>query len=97
MSARPGVLATVRIPADGGEHPNKQVGEITAEVRCHWPDGARFGDIREAVHRAAGAALAQARAEIDRRAARDGARDARAGHGGAGGPGSAASEAREGL
>ena len=97
MSARPGVLVTVRVPASMRAHPGPQAGEIVAEVRCHWPDGTAPWDVGLAIQRAAIHAISDARAEIARQDARGGARDARNGHGGAERPGQAASEAREAL
>lgn len=52
MSGRPGILVTVRVPADGGKEPNKYTPEITAEIRIHWPPKANESDIYDALYAA---------------------------------------------
>lgn len=44
MSSRPGVQVTVKREADGGEHPNRYIGLVSAHVRVYWPP---LADIRE--------------------------------------------------
>lgn len=57
MSARPGVLVTIRRPADGGESPHQTVASITAEVRVFWPPTAPAEDVIQAIRDAADQAL----------------------------------------
>lgn len=57
MSARPGVLASVVKPADGGVSPNNYVGTITAEVRAFWPPRSSPEDVEEAIQEAADEAI----------------------------------------
>lgn len=49
MTSRPGIVATVRQPADGGQSPNRYVPEITAELRVFWPPRATPAEIRQAI------------------------------------------------
>lgn len=49
MSSRPGVQVTVRREADGGEHPNRYVGLVSAHVRVYWPPLADVEEIRYAL------------------------------------------------
>jgi len=37
VSARPGYTVTKRVAVDGGESPNAYVGQITVEIRVHYP------------------------------------------------------------
>lgn len=45
MSSRPGIVVSVKRPADGGESPNGYVPQITAEVRVFWPPRATLGQV----------------------------------------------------
>lgn len=49
MSARPGIQITVKREADGGEHPNRYVGLVSAHVRVYWPPLAAVEEIRYAL------------------------------------------------
>ena len=62
MSPRPGLMASIRKPADGGRSPNNYVAAITAEVRLHWPPLAHPSDVEAALAEAYENALAQFRA-----------------------------------
>ncbi len=52
MSSRKSVVVTMRVPVDGGESPNQYVGEVTVQVRVHYPPLTSFavvsGTVREA-------------------------------------------------
>lgn len=65
MSSRPGVLATVIAPADGGVSPNRYVPAITAEVRVFWPPKATEAEVMDALTRA----VAKAQKQIEERIA----------------------------
>jgi hypothetical protein len=61
MAPRPRILATVTVPADGGQPPHRYRPAITVEVRVSWPPLAPPGDVAAALadaHRQALAALA---------------------------------------
>lgn len=49
MSARPGIIASAYVPADGGESPNAFKPFVTAEIRCHWPQLATDHEIGKAL------------------------------------------------
>lgn len=37
MSARPGFTVSKVVPCDGGVSPNAYVGQVTVEIRVHYP------------------------------------------------------------
>lgn len=49
MSARPGIIASAYVDADGGESPNRFKPCVTAEIRCHWPPLATDHEIGKAL------------------------------------------------
>jgi acetylornithine deacetylase/succinyl-diaminopimelate desuccinylase-like protein len=49
VTGRPGAIGTGRVPADGGDHPNKYHAEVTAHVRLYWPPNATDEQIDEAL------------------------------------------------
>lgn len=57
MSARPGVLVTVREAADGGVSPNAYVPMVSVEVRAFWPPKSEPEAVEEAIQRAADQAI----------------------------------------
>ena len=61
MSSRPGVQLTVRREAEGGEHPNRYIGLVSAHVRVYWPPLVDIDEIRYAL----GEAYEKALDEID--------------------------------
>ena len=68
MSARPGVVVSIKKPAPGGESPNNFWGAITAEVRAFWPPLASSASVEAAIWEAATEAVRQHRqkcAEMD--------------------------------
>lgn len=66
MSARPGISVDAKIPADGGEHPNKFRPEVSVHIRASWPPLATEIEVKAAMYNAIDAAwdaIAEKRAE----------------------------------
>ena len=60
MSGRPGIMVTVRRKAPSGVSPNAYVGELIAEVRCHWTPTTPWVSVETALRDAYEQALAAA-------------------------------------
>ena len=52
MSSRPAIHITVREPADSGTSPNRYIGQITAQIRLHFPPTASEREVLSALERA---------------------------------------------
>lgn len=62
MASRDGFVLRVDVPCDGGVSPNRQIPQVTVEVRCHWPRRATQTEVFDALAKA----IDQAADEYDR-------------------------------
>lgn len=54
MAKRDGVIVRVDVPCDGGVSPNRQIPQVTVEIRLHWPRRATQTNIDMAMLQAVG-------------------------------------------